>query len=75
MVTVCGGARESCPTVPGAAESVHVGFDDPAEATGGEEERYAVFRRVRDEIRERLLPELDRRAEAGEPTGRRDDRG
>ena len=51
VITVCGGARESCPTFSGQVEhSIHIGFDDPAEATGTEEEIYAEFRRIRDEI-------------------------
>jgi arsenate reductase len=51
VVTVCGGAKESCPTFIGEVEHrLHLGFDDPAEATGTKEEILAVFRRVRDEI-------------------------
>jgi arsenate reductase len=49
-ITVCDSAREACPTLPGAARLEHVGFDDPAEAAGTEDERLAVFRRVRNEI-------------------------
>jgi arsenate reductase (thioredoxin) len=62
VVTVCDPARETCPWFPRPVERLHVSFDDPAGATGGDAERMAVFRRVRDEIRERLLPELERRA-------------
>jgi arsenate reductase (thioredoxin) len=54
VVTVCDRARESCPVFPGAGESLHWGFDDPAEATGTEEERLAVFRRVMTEIAGRV---------------------
>ena len=54
VITVCDRARESCPVFPGSASAVHWGFDDPAEATGTEEERLAVFRRVREEIAQRL---------------------
>jgi arsenate reductase len=53
VLTVCDRARESCPVWPGA-RAMHWSFDDPAAAEGGEEERLAVFRRVRDEICERL---------------------
>lgn len=49
-VTVCQDATEACPYYANAARQVHWGFDDPAAATGSEEERLAVFRRVRDEI-------------------------
>ena len=54
VVTVCDRARESCPVFPGGAESLHWGFDDPAEATGSESERLAVFERVLREISARL---------------------
>jgi arsenate reductase len=56
VVTVCDAAKESCPTFPRPVERLHVAFDDPAHAEGAEEERMTVFRRVRDEIRERLVP-------------------
>ena len=53
VVTVCSGAKESCPVFTGKVKHrVHIGFDDPAEAEGSREEVLAVFRRVRDEIRE-----------------------
>ena len=55
VVTVCDSAKESCPLFPRPVETVHIPFDDPAEAVGTEEEKMAVFRRVRDEIRERLV--------------------
>ena len=54
VVTVCDRARETCPVFPGGAESLHWGFDDPAEATGTEAERLAVFERVLGEIAARL---------------------
>jgi arsenate reductase len=54
VITVCDQAREVCPFFPGADDTGHWGFDDPSEAQGSEEERLAVFRRVRDEIRDRL---------------------
>lgn len=50
VVTVCDNAREACPFFPGAKETLHWPFFDPAEATGGNEEQMVVFRRVRDEI-------------------------
>ncbi len=61
VVTVCDSARESCPMFPRSVEQIHVSFPDPAEAAGSEEERMAVFRAVRDDIRARLLPKLVRR--------------
>ena len=52
VITVCDNARESCPVFTGKVKRrLHIGFDDPAEATGTDDEIYAVFRRVRDEIR------------------------
>jgi arsenate reductase len=55
VITVCDNARESCPIFSGSSGMrLHIGFDDPAEAFGTEEERLAVFRRVRDEIRARF---------------------
>ena len=50
VITVCGNADQACPMFPGQANRHHWGFDDPAHATGTEEEQFAVFRRVRDEI-------------------------
>jgi arsenate reductase (thioredoxin) len=54
VVTVCDRARETCPVFSGGAESLHWGFDDPADATGSESERLAVFERVLGEISARL---------------------
>lgn len=54
VVTVCDRAGERCPVFPGPARRIHWSFEDPAAATGGEEERLRVFRRVRDQIAERL---------------------
>ncbi len=51
VITVCGSADQVCPIFPGQVNRHHWGFDDPAHATGSEEEQLAVFRRVRDEIR------------------------
>ncbi len=52
VITVCGGAKESCPMFTGKVEHrLHIGFDDPAEAQGGEEEIMGEFRRIRDEIK------------------------
>ena len=51
VITVCGNADQACPTFPGQVNRHHWPFDDPAKATGTDEEKLAVFRRVRDEIR------------------------
>ena len=55
VITVCDNANQSCPVFPGKAERIHWSFDDPAEATGTDGETLLVFRRVRDEIRQKLL--------------------
>ena len=51
VITVCGNADQACPMFPGQMNRHHWGFDDPAHATGSEDEQMAMFRRVRDEIR------------------------
>lgn len=51
VITVCGNADQACPMFPGQVNRHHWGFDDPAKAGGTEEEKLAVFRRVRDEMR------------------------
>jgi arsenate reductase len=55
VITVCGGAQETCPAFLGAVKQrQHIGFDDPAGFTGSEAEILTGFRRVRDEIMERF---------------------
>jgi arsenate reductase len=54
VLTVCDNARESCPIFPAGATAIHHNFDDPAALHGSEEQRMALFRRVRDEIRQYL---------------------
>jgi arsenate reductase len=52
VVTVCGGAKESCPIFTGKVNHrLHIGFDDPAEAQGSDDEIMTEFRRIRDEIK------------------------
>ncbi len=54
FVTVCDRAREACPNWPGGPESLHWGFDDPAEAKGSEEQKLVAFRAVASEIQQRI---------------------
>ena len=54
VLTVCDNAKESCPIFPGHTNRLHRNFEDPAAVQGSEQERLAVFRRVRDEIRDFL---------------------
>jgi arsenate reductase (thioredoxin) len=58
VITVCDDANEACPFFPGAANRLHWSFEDPSRAEGSEEERLAVFRSVRDRIRERIEDDL-----------------
>jgi arsenate reductase len=51
VITVCGKADQVCPMYPGQVNRFHWPFDDPAHATGSEEEQINVFRRVRNEIK------------------------
>jgi arsenate reductase len=51
VITVCGNADQACPIFPGQVNRHHWGFDDPAQVTGTDAEKLAVFRRVRDEIK------------------------
>ena len=70
VITVCGGANESCPVFPGKVKNrLHIGFDDPSVATGSDEYVLNEFRRVRDKIKivftdlynNTLKPKLDSR--------------
>lgn len=55
VITVCGGANESCPAFVGNVKHrFHIGFDDPSEAVGSDEYIMGEFRRVRDEIKNRF---------------------
>ena len=58
VISVCDDANEACPFFPGARSRLHWSFEDPSRAEGSEEERLAVFRSVRDRIRERIEVDL-----------------
>jgi arsenate reductase len=60
VITVCDNAATNCPTFPGNAIRLHWPFEDPADATGNEEQVMAVFRRVRDEIGIRIRNWLEK---------------
>ena len=66
VITVCGNADQACPMFPGQVNRHHWPFDDPAHATGTEEEILTTFRRVRDEIKAVFTAYAD---------GRRDEMG
>ena len=59
VITVCDDAAQQCPLWLREGRVVHIGFDDPALAQGSQEARLAVFRRVRDEIRQQVLKFLE----------------
>jgi arsenate reductase (thioredoxin) len=67
VITVCDQAAGQCPLFPGDTEVRHVGFPDPAQATGTEPEIMAAFRQVRDALRGRLVPLLRQRLKEPEP--------
>ncbi|PWA08381.1 arsenate reductase (thioredoxin) [Pueribacillus theae] len=54
VITLCGDANDKCPMTPPHVNRDHWGFEDPAKAEGTEEEKWAVFQRVRDQIEERI---------------------
>ncbi|WP_082232726.1 arsenate reductase (thioredoxin) [Halobacillus massiliensis] len=53
-ITLCGDANDKCPMTPPHVTRFHWGFDDPAKAEGTDEEKWAVFQRVRDQISDRI---------------------
>jgi len=61
VITVCDQAQEQCPLFSGETEVMHVGFPDPGKAKGTEEEIMALFRQVREEMRQELIPLLQKK--------------
>jgi arsenate reductase (thioredoxin) len=72
VLTVCDNAKESCPIFHGQTITIHHNFEDPAALQGSEEERLALFRRVRDEIRQYLRNFPPREAEGIRRLGKQD---
>jgi len=62
VITVCDNAARNCPFWLGSGRVTHKGFPDPAAATGSEEERLAVFRQVRDGLRQEIFAHLEQAA-------------
>lgn len=58
VITTCDAARETCPVFPGRARRLHWSLNDPAEARGSEDETLSSFRKVRDEIKQRIQEEF-----------------
>lgn len=65
VITVCDSAAEDCPVWLGPGQKVHIGFPDPADATGSDDEIREVYRQVRDGIRSRIPAYLRAKAGAG----------
>ncbi len=59
VITVCDQASEQCPVWLGSGKKIHLGFEDPADAEGTEEEILLVFREVRDQIKNQIIAVLD----------------
>jgi len=59
VITVCDNAKETCPVFPGNVQHLHWPFEDPANVQSTDEARKAAFRRVRDQIRGRIMVFLD----------------
>jgi arsenate reductase (thioredoxin) len=55
IITVCDNAKESCPYFPANVKRIHWSFEDPADATGSEEKVLTVFRKVRDQIKKKII--------------------
>jgi len=62
VMTVCDNARDNCPIFPGATARIHWSLEDPAAVQGTEEERLTAFRRIRDQLRERVKTFVRERA-------------
>jgi len=54
VITVCDNARDNCPVFPAGTERIHWSFEDPAAVQGTEEQRLSAFRRIRDQIHEKV---------------------
>ena len=55
VITLCDQANESCPVFFGGTQRLHMGFDNPAAVPGSEAEKLSAFRKVRDQIREKVV--------------------
>jgi arsenate reductase len=64
VITLCDEVHEACPVFPGAAQQHHIGFTDPVMASGSEDQVLSVFRKVRDDIRKKVIPWLKERLPA-----------
>jgi len=58
VITLCGSANEQCPLFVGGVRRTHLGFDDLSRTVGDEKETLAEFRRVRDDMKEKLIKYL-----------------
>ncbi len=65
VVTVCDNARDNCPVFPARTTRIHWSFEDPAAVEGSSEQRLAAFRRIRDQIKERVVEFYKERTKTG----------
>lgn len=65
VITLCDSANEECPLFFGGVRKMHMGFDDPAVARGAEEEIMPIFRKVRDEIEDKLMKYFGKSEDGG----------
>lgn len=61
IITVCRKTEEDCPTIPGTSTRLYWNIEDPAVFEGSDEEKFAKFRQVRDQIREQIINFLNER--------------
>ena len=66
VITVCGEAEANCPVWLGHGKKTHIGFPDPAKFEGSDEEKLDEFRRIRDDIRKKVLEFLECTEEYGD---------
>jgi len=60
VITLCSQADEACPVFFGGTKKIHMGFPDPTASAGTDEEKLAIFRKVRDLIRDQVVGFLDK---------------
>lgn len=68
VITVCDDAAANCPLWLGKGKRMHIGFPDPAQASGSDEQIVAMFRAVRDAIQQQVIPILDAFGKIGTKT-------
>lgn len=75
VITLCDELEERCPIFPGKAQHIHIGFADPTFSPGTDEQRLERHRQTREEMRNRLLPLLEKLLSEGPPENRKASKG